>query len=80
MTAWGLNVRAAPGVDQPVSAHLSRGDVAPVLAVDEATGWLKVQLANGKTGWIMGSKRWVVNRQFHPYAVQAEWRVKRWSK
>ncbi|RME76947.1 MAG: HlyD family efflux transporter periplasmic adaptor subunit [Chloroflexi bacterium] len=59
VTAWGLNVRAAPGVDQPVTAHLSQGDVVPVLAVDEATGWLKVQLASGQIGWITGSETYV---------------------
>jgi multidrug efflux pump subunit AcrA (membrane-fusion protein) len=59
VTAWGLKVRTGPGIDNPTIAHLSQGEIVPVLDVDPDTGWLKVELPGGGTGWITGSKTYV---------------------
>jgi multidrug resistance efflux pump len=61
VVAWGLNVRSGPGVEYPVVAGLAQGDIAPVLAVDPQSGWLQVQLPDGKnTGWISGNPAYVL--------------------
>jgi len=60
VVAWALNVRGGPGLDQPVIATLSQGDVVPILDTDSATGWLQVRLPNGqKSGWVTGSATYV---------------------
>jgi multidrug resistance efflux pump len=60
--AWALAVRAGPGPDYPAVAHLSQGQVVPVLAVDPPSGWLQVELPGGQTGWITGSPTYVAVR------------------
>ncbi|GIK37435.1 MAG: hypothetical protein BroJett011_12680 [Chloroflexota bacterium] len=56
----GLNVRSGPGLSHPVIVTLVRGDTAPVVKVDSATGWLQVQLPDGeKLGWISGDPAYV---------------------
>jgi multidrug resistance efflux pump len=58
--AWGLNVRSSPGIDYPVIATLTKGDIVPVIDVDPDSGWLQVELPDGeKTGWISGSPTYV---------------------
>lgn len=56
----GLNVRNGPGLSHPVIVTLVRGDTAPVVKVDLTTGWLQVQLPDGKKlGWISGDPAYV---------------------
>jgi len=57
--AWALNVRQEPGINSPVVATLVQGETAPVLQVDSQTGWLKIELSSGETGWITGSSTYV---------------------
>ncbi|MEW5957505.1 MAG: efflux RND transporter periplasmic adaptor subunit [Chloroflexota bacterium] len=57
--AWGLKVRAGPGIDYPAIAHLNQGEVVAVLKIDPRTGWLQVELPGGETGWITGSQTYV---------------------
>jgi len=46
-----LNVRSGPGTDNyPVIAKLSLGTKVPVL--ENRGDWLKVELADGRTGWV----------------------------
>ncbi len=60
VVSWGLNVRSGPGIDYSVIATLAKGDTVPVIEVDPNTGWLQVQLPNGKqTGWISGKPAYV---------------------
>jgi multidrug resistance efflux pump len=57
---YGLRVRSGPGVDFDSVGYLSQGDVVAVLATDEDSGWLKVQLPDGeRLGWITGSDTFV---------------------
>jgi hypothetical protein len=56
----GLNVRSGPGTTYPVIAGLVQGDRVPILQVDEANGWLQVQLPESEQlGWISGSPTYV---------------------
>lgn len=57
--SWGLKVRSGPGVDFPAFAHLTQGDIVPILSVDVESGWLEVELPSGDTGWITGSEKYV---------------------
>lgn len=47
-----LNVRSGPGMEHDPFTHLSRNDAVTMLARNTTTGWIKVQLANGETGWV----------------------------
>lgn len=58
--AWALKVRRGPGIGYESVAHLSQGDVVPVLKVDPVSGWLQVELPGGETGWITGSSTYVL--------------------
>ena len=57
--SWGLKVHSRPGIAEPTFAHLTQGDVVPVLSVDPATGWLEVELSPGETGWISANPAFV---------------------
>lgn len=46
----GANVRTAPGIENDVITTLSARDEVPVLGRNEA--WLKVQLDDGRVGWM----------------------------
>ena len=59
MLSWGLKVRSQPGIDEPAFAHLTKGDIVPVIGVDSATGWLEVELPSGETGWVTNSATFV---------------------
>jgi multidrug resistance efflux pump len=59
IVAWGLKVRSGPGLDHSVIAHLTQGEIVPILEVDPRTGWLKVELSSAETGWISGSSTFV---------------------
>lgn len=60
VVAWALNVRSGPGIDEPVIAALSQGDIVSILDTNPATDWLQVQLPDGQqTGWISGSSTYV---------------------
>ncbi len=59
----GLKVRSGPGIDHPVVSYLAQGEVVPVINVDQATGWLQVQLPSGdKVGWISSRPEYVAIR------------------
>lgn len=61
--AWGLNVRSGPGIDYPVIATLTQGDIVTVIEVDADIGWFQVRLpAAEKIGWISGSPTYVAIR------------------
>ena len=47
-----LNVRSGPGMEHDPFTHLSRSDGVTMLARNTTTAWIKVQLANGETGWV----------------------------
>lgn len=58
--AHGLKVRGGPGIEFETVGYLAGGEVVSVLEIDEATGWLHVQLPDGeRTGWITGSELFV---------------------
>lgn len=46
-----LNLRASPGMDQPVVRQINRNEVLTVRG--EAPGWLYVELADGALGWVV---------------------------
>ena len=45
------NVRRNPGFDSRIIGHAAPGTVYEVLEVS-ANGWYKIQLGDGKTGWV----------------------------
>jgi uncharacterized protein YgiM (DUF1202 family) len=60
---WALKVHSGPGVSYPVVAYLAQGTVAPVLQIDQKSGWLQVHLPGGKqTGWITNSSNYILIR------------------
>ncbi|MDP4083393.1 MAG: SH3 domain-containing protein [Bacillota bacterium] len=50
ITADSVNVHEGPGLSYPLVAQVKKGDVYPVL--NEDNNWSKLQLANGKVGWV----------------------------
>ena len=56
----GLYVRTGPGVEYPTITWLEQGAIVPILSVDPQSGWLQIQLSNGKIGWISGHPDYVV--------------------
>jgi len=50
-----VNIRVGPGTDYPLAATVARGTTLPFLT--QQSGWYKVVLSSGKTGWIAG---WLV--------------------
>ena len=47
-----LNVRSGPGMEHDPFTHLSRSEGVTMVARDRTTSWVKVQLADGTTGWV----------------------------
>ena len=47
-----LNLRAGPGVEYDVLAHLEKGDALEARARVEAGDWVKVSTAAGLQGWV----------------------------
>ena len=61
----GANVRSGPGTDYALVGITAKGDRLPVL---ETSGqWVKVRLADGKTGWVAG---WLVEVRQTAQAAQ----------
>ncbi len=52
-----LNLRAGPGVDQPVIAQLHRGDQVQLLGRTENSQWLKIATEQAEFGW--AAARWL---------------------
>lgn len=50
ITADSLNVRQGAGAEHPVITALPRG--TKVQRLEESSGWFRIQLSNGATGWI----------------------------
>lgn len=48
-----LNVRQGPGTSYPLVGQARREERLPILAVGQ--GWLRVELGNGKSGWVSSS-------------------------
>lgn len=53
VTASKLNVRSGPGTNYESFHTLWQGNVITVIG--ESNGWYKIQLSNGKTGWVSGT-------------------------
>ncbi|NLM33972.1 MAG: SH3 domain-containing protein [Clostridiales bacterium] len=53
VTASKLNVRSGPGTNYDSFHTLWQGNVVPVIG--ESNGWYKIQLSNGKIGWVSGT-------------------------
>lgn len=53
VTASKLNVRSGPGTNYDSIHTLWQGNVVTV--IEGSNGWYKIQLSNGKTGWVSGS-------------------------
>ena len=47
-----LNVRSNPGTNQPITATAMKGSTVKVLEEDKGSGWTKVELDNGTTGYV----------------------------
>ena len=56
VTAGAINVRAGPGVEYRKLLFLEQGKRAPIISEDPKTGWLLIQLEDGRSGWVSGSK------------------------
>lgn len=52
----GCNLRAGPGTDHPVVLVVDAG--VPFKVLERRGQWLRVQHADGETGWIAGSLVW----------------------
>ncbi|HVT45301.1 MAG TPA: SH3 domain-containing protein [Thermoanaerobaculia bacterium] len=50
VTATTLNLREAPGIDQPSISVLRRGDRVGVIR--QESGWTRVRVPNGERGWV----------------------------
>ena len=50
VTAGAINVRAGPGVEYRKLLFLEQGKRAPVISEDPKSGWLLIQLEDGRTG------------------------------
>lgn len=51
VTARKLNLRAGPGVDQPIIGKLSAGERVALLGRSDTGQWLKIQTERGGIGW-----------------------------
>jgi TolB protein len=51
VTAYGLNVRAGPGVAYPIIGGLSQGDVVEVVGKNAVGTWLQIAYS-GREGWV----------------------------
>jgi N-acetylmuramoyl-L-alanine amidase len=52
VTSYGLNMRTGPGTSYAVVTSLPRGTVFTLLARDAAATWVKIQIADGRQGWV----------------------------
>ncbi|WML45509.1 SH3 domain-containing protein [Neobacillus sp. PS3-40] len=52
-----VNIREGPGLSYPLVINVKRGDKFSIL--DEKGDWSKLQLSNGKTGWVAN---WLVSK------------------
>jgi len=52
VTSKSLNVRAGPGTSHPIVTTVKQGDALSVLATNEDSSWLQIQLPDEKTGWV----------------------------
>lgn len=50
--ANALNVRSGPGMTYEPFTYLARDQQVTMLARSATTGWIKVQLADGRSGWV----------------------------
>ncbi|MEW5899826.1 MAG: N-acetylmuramoyl-L-alanine amidase, partial [Bacillota bacterium] len=57
----GVNIRSGPGTSHDVLAQVSRGARLPF--IDRSADWYKVQLPDGKIGWIVA---WYVKEEVSP--------------
>lgn len=57
----GVNIRSGPGTNHNVLAQVSRGTRLPF--IERSADWYKVQLPDGKTGWIIA---WYVSEGGSP--------------
>lgn len=53
--AKGLNVRSGPGMEYGILTQVREGERHVVQARNEAGGWLQIELADGRTGWVGAS-------------------------
>ncbi len=51
-----LNVRSGPGTSNDIVTRVESGDKLPI--IESSGGWCRVQLPDGKTGWVAG---WLVD-------------------
>lgn len=51
----GVNVRPAPSQDSQAVAQLKWNDTAQVLGRSADSAWVKIRLADGRTGWVASS-------------------------
>ena len=52
VTSYGLNVRTGPGASYSRITAISRGTRVYLLARDAYATWLKIQLTDGRQGWV----------------------------
>jgi hypothetical protein len=52
--AYYLNVRSGPAVQFPPLAVIAGGQTVTLLGRSPATGWIQIQLPDGRTGWVNG--------------------------
>jgi uncharacterized protein YraI len=52
VTSYGLNMRTGPGIGYARVTALSRGTGFTLLARDAASTWVKIQLYDGRQGWV----------------------------
>lgn len=53
--AYYLNLRSGPGTSNPVISVIPAGSVVQMLGRNSNASWIRVQLANGRVGWVSGS-------------------------
>lgn len=52
VNATVLNVRSGAGTSYSVVTKINKGDTVEI--VDKKSGWYKIKVSNGKTGWVSG--------------------------
>lgn len=52
VTAWALKVRSGPGVNNKIITTVQRDNILE--KVEEKSGWIKIILTNGQSGWVYG--------------------------
>lgn len=61
VTASRLNMRSGPGTEYSIVHVLWQGNVVKVIG--QTTGWYKIQLSDGRTGWVSSTYLEVNDRQ-----------------